>query len=309
MPPPPQITPAPGPETPQENTYPYVVFWIDKDASLRALEGDARFKGSAAIRLMIINAPERKYVGYLYQVRASLCQDFSPLLDPAQISSGDPNDANIKSQYQVFCVRRGLPPEVREQGLLPDMCVAVSSSNVVEDTRHRRPLQPSTTLPWAGCYHASFDIVPITINSTHQATLSKNLTTAPGKPCPVLSEKEVERHGGIIASDLKHRAKLPGKPKQPKESNEQGAATSRSPVPRVGTIQRQSWALITVNVSFSFDEDSKRDICLDPSDLIRLQSDLVTEVSRLRFSEEYFLYLSFTMIRLRNSAFANSRAS
>ncbi|KZP25552.1 hypothetical protein FIBSPDRAFT_1041387 [Athelia psychrophila] len=238
---------------PVQSRYYYVAFSIDKYASLRTLEGDSRFSKSAAMRKLINGAPEQKFFGYLYQI-------------------GGKEEGSTSNHYQIFCLRK-------QHGPLPNMCVPV-----VQDGLHReRTVEPSSRLPssWGHCCHSSMDILPVTID----ASCLENADAIPAA-CPFLSEMEVKRHSKSIVHDLKESGRLA---REAKRRSSGGDSSSRidaglSVRPPGTKLQKQSWALLTVKISFELDDKSASDIGslgLDPSKLIQLQSDLVAEVINL----------------------------
>ena len=294
LPPPPSFIPVPD-FRPRETRYYYVSFSIDRDASLRTLERDSRLGKSAAIRSLIDKAPKQRFFGYLYYVRFSLDLHKGHRINIPQI--GGKESGCISNHYQIYCLRSGHPPEVKEDGIRPDMCIAVAHQGTTKDPAHRTPLRPSPPLPWNTCYHSSFDILPVMIEPSSPSP--ENAETHPESPvtlldtCPSLSGSEVARHGDLIAQDLKRRAKLASSAKRESrdlsklalptghsESSSQANTTLALARPCT-IIQKHSWALITVKISYELDEKSKSEIQsggLNPSELIQLQSDLVAEV-------------------------------
>lgn len=177
----------------------------------------------------------------------------------------------MANQYQIFCLRK-------QHGPLSNMCVAV----VQDGLRHDRTVQPSSRFPdsWGQCCHSSIDILPVMINASCQSSVDRKLEKTEGAPpsrCPFLSEMEVKRHGKLIVHDLKESGRLAREAKR----RSSGGESAPSVHPPGTKLQRQSWALLTVKVSYEINEKSEREIgtCgLDPSNLIQLQSDLVAEV-------------------------------
>lgn len=164
------------------------------------------------------------------------------------------------------------------------MCVPV-----VQDGLHReRTVEPSSKLPpsWGHCCHSSLDILPVTIDASCQSGTNCSLKNADAipMPCPFLSEMEVKRHSKSIVHDLKESGRLAREAKRRSSGGGSSARIDAGPSVRsLGTkLQKQSWALLTVKVSYELDDQSESDIGsrgLDPSKLIQLQSDLVAEVS------------------------------
>ncbi|KIM90192.1 hypothetical protein PILCRDRAFT_1549 [Piloderma croceum F 1598] len=115
----------------------YVVFSIDPVATLASLD-------DPEVTVATSRLHPKKYVGFVRNT-----------------ASAHNADAEFMA-YKIELLRQGPTPELKERFIESDMCVPVLP-NTAQHPLNRPPLRPTIPLPWADCYHSSFDTVTVRV--------------------------------------------------------------------------------------------------------------------------------------------------